>query len=183
MIKASYDEDFTLTVGVLSDEGMVSGASVTCEIWTEDEATKVDGPVTMTESTVASGVYIYTTFISKTEYENYGSAYRAYFVTDVEYANGAEEIMIHDRSYDIGEHYNLSVENVLTIGAEITATNPRNISDGVTNFVKTKIKAAKDSNWDSAESHKVYAWYQTTGDPVPYKMDKKGSGEPSYTGE
>ena len=184
MIKASYDEDFTLTTSVISDEGMVSGVSVVCEIWTEDDATLIDGPVTMTESTVASGIYRYTTFIDKSEYETYGSNYRAYFVTNVDYTNGAEDIAIHDRSYDIGEHGNLSVENVLVIGSEIPGTNPRNLSAGVTNFVKTKIKKGFDANWDSATpTFLVYAHYNAVGDTIPYKMDKKEAGEPAYTGE
>lgn len=185
MIKASYDEEFTLTASVVDiDDGMVSSVDVVCEIWTDDEANLIDGPVSMTESTVASGVYIYTTFIDQSEYNTYGSQYRAYFITGGEYANGAEDIAIHDRSYDIGEHGNLSVENVLVIGSEIPGTNPRNLSAGVTNFVKTKIKLGSDSNWDSASpTFLVYAWYNAVGDLIPYKMDKKAAGEPAYTGE
>ena len=184
MIKASYDEEFTLTTAVISDEGMISGVTVRCEIWNDIETQLIDSTAAMAESTVASGVYIYTTFISESEYENYGSAYRAYFITSTLYTNGAEEIMIHDRSYDIGEHGNLSVENVLVIGSEIPGTNPRNLSADVTNFVKTKIKKGSDANWDSAApTFIVYAWYNAVGDKIPYKMDKKAAGEPPYTGE
>lgn len=185
MIKANYDEDFTLTVAVLSEDDMATGLTVTYEIWTEDEATMIDSG-TMAESSEVPGIYLYTTHVTQSEYTTHGSLYRAYFKTPSGYSDGGDDIMINDDLYKLvreNRHYNLSVENVLTIGSEITATNPRNLSTGVTNFVKTRIKAESQANWDSATPNLVYAWYQTVGDQIPYLMGKKGSGEPTYTGE
>ena len=190
MIKANYDEEFTLTVSVIDEGvGMVSGLSVSYEILTEDEATLVDSG-TMWESTTVSGVYLYTTYITETEYDANGTLYRVYYKTPSGYTDGADDIMIYDDLYKLTEqnrHYNLSVENVLAYTADIVpAQNPRNLSDNVTNFVITKIKSEKSANWDSADIHYVYAWYQTVGDKIPYKMGKRGPGEPAfphYTGE
>ena len=190
MIKANYDEDFTLTVAVVSEDGMVTGlTTVTFEIWDDDEANLIDSG-TMVESAKVPGIYIYTTHITKSEYDSYGTLYRAYFETPAGITDGAEDIMINDDLYELvreNRHYNLSVENVLAYTADIVpAKNPRKLSDNVTNFVKTKIKAEGDANWDSATVHYVYAWYETVGDTIPYKMDKRDSSEPTYphyTGE
>ena len=160
MIKANYDEDFTLTVAVVSEDGMVSGlTNVTFEIWTEDEANLIDSG-TMVESSKIAGIYIYTTHVTKAEYDTYGTLYRAYFDAPAGYTDGAEDIMINDDLYELvreNRHYNLSVENVLVLAAEIASPNPRNLSDNVTNFVKTRIKAEGDANWDGADVHYVYA--------------------------
>jgi hypothetical protein len=190
MIKANYDEEFTLTASVIDEGvGMVSGLTVDYEIWTENEATLVDSG-TMWESATVSGIYLFTTYITEAEYNNYGTLYRVYYKTPSGYTDGADDIMIYDDLYKLVEqnrHYNLAVENVLAYSADIVpAQNPRNLSDNVTNFVKTKIKAEKDANWDSAAVHYVYAWYETAGDKIPYKMDKRDPSEPSfphYTGE
>jgi len=189
MIKANYDEDFTLTVAVVSEDGMVTGlTTVTFEIWDDDENNLIDSG-TMVESSKVLGIYIYTTHITKSEYDSYGTLYRVYFETPAGITDGAEDIMINDDLYELvreNRHYNLSVENVLVLAAEIPNPNPRNITDNTTNFVKTRIKAEGDANWDSADVHYVYAWYKVLGDKIPYKMGKRDSSEPAfpyYTGE
>ena len=189
MIKANYDEDFTLTVAVVSEDGMVTGLSnVTFEVWNDDEDYMAHSG-TMVESAKLGGIYIYTMHITKAEYDSYGTLWRAYFDAPTGITDGAEDIMINDDLYELvreNRHYNLSVENVLALNAEIPNPNPRNITDNVTNFVKTKIKAEGDANWDSADVHYVYAWYKTTSDKIPYKMGKRDPTEPAfpyYTGE
>ena len=86
--------------------------------------------------------------ITKAEYDSYGTLWRAYFDAPTGITDGAEDIMINDDLYELvreNRHYNLSVENVLALNAEIPNPNPRNITDNVTNFVKTKIKLLKQT--------------------------------------
>jgi len=173
VIKVDISENFPITVALL-DEGtgnLSSGETVVYDVRDANDLS-LSPPIsgTLTESTVASGIYKTTLSIpTPGEYICYASA--TGFVTST------EEIIVEAQNlYDLVKqerHYNLSVEDVVRTNVTPTASQTaRKVPLNKTDYVVTRIKADDASDWSvPVTSGTVYAHYENiVTSLVPYKI-------------
>lgn len=177
MIRVDVSETFPIIVSLVDES---TGTLATAETVTYDVRDSSDNPLsppingTMTESTVASGIYKATATINTSgNYVVYASA--------TGYNTNTEEIIVNPENvYDLvkqSRHYNIGVKDVVRTSAVPTASQAiRNVPYAKTDFVITKIKSDTDPNWSgpTTPSGVVYAWYNDVEDLAPYKMDDSG---------
>jgi len=173
VIKVNISESFPITVALL-DEGtgsLSSGETVIYDIRDLDDtplSPAISG--TLTESTVAAGIYKTSLSIPTAgTYICYASANN--FVTSTE-----EVIVEAQNLYDLVKqerHYNLSIEDVVRTNATPNASQTaRKVPMNKTDYVITRIKSDDASDWSApVTSGIVYAHYENiVTSLVPYKI-------------
>jgi len=175
MIKVNISESFPITVALLDETtgSLSTGKTVTYDVRDTND-NQLSPPIngTLTESSVEPGIYKATISIPT------AGMYICY-ASSSEFVANTEEIIVETDLHDLikqERHYNLSVENVNRTNVSATASQTtRKVPLNLTDYVITKIKSDDASDWSNpVASGIVYAWYESTGSRVPYKM-----GEPN----
>ena len=176
MIRVDVSETFPIIVSLVDES---TGTLATGEAVTYDVRDSFDNPLappvsgTLTESTVASGIY--KTFISIPISGNYV----CYAAASGYIANTEEIIVNQENVYDLVKqtrHYNIAVEDVVRVNVSATPSQVvRKVPFGKTDYVISNIKADADATWSgTTTSGFLYAWYSDITDLVPYKMSDSG---------
>lgn len=172
MIRVDILESFPIVVSLVDEltGTLTSGATVTYDVRDSSDASLIP-PITgtLTESTVASGVY--KTFISIPTSGSY-----VCYASSSTYLTNTEDILVNPESvYDVVKqtlHYNTAIEDVVRVSVTPTASQvTRNVPVGKTDYIITRVKDNSDPNWlGTTTSGNVYCWYETVYSEVPYKM-------------
>ena len=172
MIRVDVSESFPIIVSLVDESSgtLAGGQTVTYDIRDLSD-NPLSPPIsgTLTESTVASGVYrTYVSIPLSGSYICYASC--------PDYLTNTEEILVNtENMYDLVKqirHYNIGVEDVLRSNVTPTASQTtRKVPFGKTDYVITNMKSDADTTWSgTTTSGVVYAWYSDITDLVPYKM-------------
>ncbi len=172
MIRVDLGETFPITVALWDEE---TGENASGQMVYYDVRDMSDNPLapaingTMTESTVASGIYKTTATI------NTAGRYVCY-ATCSGFFDSSEEIIVNPENiYTLVKqtrHYNISVEDVLRTNPAATASQAaRNVALNRTDYILTLIKTDSDTDWSTTTvSGIVYAHYISLDHTVPYKI-------------
>lgn len=178
MIISNIDEAFKVTAGLLDEVNGTLATGQQVDYIVKQQPDDVDlSPVvsgTLVESTASQGVY--STMLTLSE-----AGFYTIYITCSGYAPNTEDIKINsENTNDLikqNRNHNTLVEDVLRTNSTPTASQAaRNVPNGGTDYVVTKIKREQDADWtgNNVIEARVYAWYRNVGDAVPYKM---GSSE------
>ena len=173
MIRVAIEEQFTITVALIDeDTGQNAiGETVNYDILdADDDSLSPPMAGVLPESTTNSGIYRKVIGDGITEAGNY-----TIYATCTGFTTNAEELIVNEENvYDVikqTQNYNTSVEDVLRTGGPTASQIARNVPEGKTDYLITRIKADDAVDWTSpVTSGTIFAWYKTDSDELPYKM-------------
>jgi len=173
MIRVDIGEQFPIIVSLIDEQTgqNASGQTVNYDIRdTDDNPLSPTLAGTLTESSVEPGIYR-TTIVSGIS----DPGIYIIYATCSGFTTNTEELIVNPESiYEVTkqtQNYNVSVEDVVRTGGPTASQIVRNVPEGKTDYIITRIKANDASDWSSpTSSGNIYAWYHSTSDNLPYKM-------------
>jgi hypothetical protein len=174
MIRVDKDELFVITAGLIDEATgqYVPGQTVTYDVrWGHTDASLTPTVAgTMTESSVQLGVHrVRLSLPNDGEFICYTTASG--------FTAGTEEIIVNPESiYDLAKQnrsYNVFVEDVIKTNVSGNyGQNIRKVPYGKTDYIINNIKRDDVGDWDdpTTVSGRIYAWYRSTSDSLPYRM-------------